>query len=293
MKFAGFDGVIVEGAAEEKVYLYIDEKGGELRDASKFWGLDTHETELAIKKEIGEKNTSVAAIGPAGENLCFGALIENDLHASFSHSGVGTIMGSKKLKAIAIKAKEDAKVDVADNERLKAIAKAWREALKTSEVTTFLGKAGIPRDEYKGVKEFLEVLTAKNLNQKQKGGFKMSKGYRGKIMRVDLTQKKVWDEPLPNEEVLRQYVGCYPLGLWYLEQMVRPGTHPLDPKNPLIFLTGPLTGTAVPSATKPSPAIMPPKVRFFCVFTSWSRTFSRPCWRTAMSKSSLSFRLRC
>lgn len=163
LKFAGFDGVIIEGATKDRVYLYIDENGGELRDATNSWGSDTHETETAIKKEIGEENTSVAAIGPAGENLCFGALIENDLHASFSHSGVGAVMGSKGLKAIAVKGKGNAKIDVVDGEKLKRIAKEWREALKTSEVTTFLSKAGIPRDEYKGVKEALQVLTAKNL----------------------------------------------------------------------------------------------------------------------------------
>jgi len=163
LKFCGYDGIIVEGASKDKVYLYIDEKGGELRDASKFWGLDTHETETAIKEEIGDKKASVAAIGPAGENLCFGALIENDLHASFSHSGGGTIMGSKNLKAIAVKGKEDGTVDVADSAKMNETAKAWREALKTSEVTTFLGKAGIPRDEYVGVKEALQVLTAKNM----------------------------------------------------------------------------------------------------------------------------------
>jgi aldehyde:ferredoxin oxidoreductase len=163
LKFAGFDGFIVEGAAKDKMYLYIDEKGAQLRDASKFWGLDTHETEIAIKKEIGEKNTSVAAIGPAGENLCFGALIENDLHASFSHSGVGTIMGSKRLKAIAIKAKDSAKVDVADNEKMKESARAWRTALKASPVASFLSHAGIPRDEYTAIKEAIQVLTAKNL----------------------------------------------------------------------------------------------------------------------------------
>ena len=87
LKFVGFDGIIVEGASKNLQYLYIDEKGAELRDASKLKGLDTHETEEAIKSEIGKEKTSVAAIGPAGENLCFGALIENDMHASFSHSG--------------------------------------------------------------------------------------------------------------------------------------------------------------------------------------------------------------
>ena len=163
LKFAGYDGIIIEGAAKAKVYLYIDERGAEIRSADKFWGMDTHETETAIKEEIGKDHTSVAAIGPAGENLCFGALIENDFNATFAHSGVGTIMGSKKLKAIAIKAKPRGKVAVADADKLKAAAKEWRSALKTSEVTTFLSNAGIPRDEYVGVKEVLEVLTAKNL----------------------------------------------------------------------------------------------------------------------------------
>ncbi len=163
LKFAGFDGMIIEGAAKDSVYLYIDENGGELRDAGKLKGLDTHETEDAIKDEIGKEKTSVAAIGPAGENLCFGALIENDYHASFSHSGVGTIMGSKKLKAIAVKVDGEEKVDVVDGDKMKEVAKAWRGALETSEVTTFLSKAGIPLDEYEGVKDVLEVLTAKNL----------------------------------------------------------------------------------------------------------------------------------
>jgi aldehyde:ferredoxin oxidoreductase len=161
LKFAGYDGIIVEGASQDRVYLYVDEKGAQIRDASKFWGLDTHETEDAIKKEIGEKQTSVAAIGPAGENLCFGSLIENDHYASFSHSGVGTVMGSKRLKAIAVKG--TGKIAVADPERMKKVAQEWREALKTSEVTTFLAQAGIPRDEYRGVKDALQVLTAKNL----------------------------------------------------------------------------------------------------------------------------------
>ncbi len=116
---------------------------------------------FSLKKEIGEKQTSVAAIGPAGENLCFGSLIENDYYAAFSHSGVGTVMGSKRLKAIAVKG--TGKVTVEDFEKLKKIGQEWREALKTSEVATFLSHAGIPRDEYRGVKDALQVMTAKNL----------------------------------------------------------------------------------------------------------------------------------
>ncbi len=86
---AGFDGIIITGAAEKPVYLWIHDGKAEIRDADRFWGKDTHETEDLIKEDVGVKEASVAAIGPAGENMRAGALIENDKHHSFSHSGMG------------------------------------------------------------------------------------------------------------------------------------------------------------------------------------------------------------
>ena len=92
LKFAGYDGLIIQGVAEKPVYLWICDEEVEIRDGSKIWGKDTHETEDLVKKELGQPKASVAAIGPAGENLCDGALVENDKNHSFSHSGIGTVM---------------------------------------------------------------------------------------------------------------------------------------------------------------------------------------------------------
>ena len=75
------------------------------------------------------------------------------------------------------------------------------------------------------------------------------KGYVNKILRVDLTTGSITTEPLPDESVLRKWVGCYGLGLWYLMRELPDGVGPLDPGNPLIFLNGPLTATHAASPT--------------------------------------------
>jgi len=88
MKAAGLDGIIVTGKSDKPVYLWIDNGKAALRDAGHLWGKkDSHETEGAIQSEIGNSRASVAAIGPAGENLVVGGMICNDKNHSFSHSG--------------------------------------------------------------------------------------------------------------------------------------------------------------------------------------------------------------
>ena len=102
IKQAGFDAIIIEGAAKIPVWLYVNQGTAELRDASKYWGLFTADTEKSIKKELGDKDrrqTSVASIGPAGEKLVRFAAIINDLREACGRSGMGAVMGSKKLKA--------------------------------------------------------------------------------------------------------------------------------------------------------------------------------------------------
>lgn len=160
LKFAGFDGIVVEGRAERPIYLWIHDGEVEIRSAERFWGRDTHESEDLIKEDVGEPRASVATIGPAGENCCAGALIENDKHHSFSHSGVGAVMGSKRLKAIAVYGTRG--VPVYDEKRLKEAAKRWHENLFKSDVARGLAKGGIPRDEYRYAKEKW-ITTAKNM----------------------------------------------------------------------------------------------------------------------------------
>jgi aldehyde:ferredoxin oxidoreductase len=129
LKFAGYDGMIIQGAAEKPCYLYISAGKVELRDASHIWGKDTHETEDLIKDEIGDRaGTTVAAIGPAGENLISGSAIGNDKHHLFAKGGGGEIMGSKKLKAIAISSRGGKGFPVADPQALLDAALAWHKA---------------------------------------------------------------------------------------------------------------------------------------------------------------------
>lgn len=103
LKFAGYDGIIIQGASKTPVYLWICDGTVEIRDATPFWGLYTDETEDAIKAKVGVHDVCVAAIGPAGENLIHGAGIGNDKHHMFCKGGNGLVLGSKKLKAIAVK----------------------------------------------------------------------------------------------------------------------------------------------------------------------------------------------
>ncbi len=99
MKRTGFDLFIFEGAAEKPVYLWVNEDQVEVRSAEHLWGKDVHETTDILLEET-DPNAKVACIGPAGENLSLIAAIMNDKHRAAARSGIGAVMGSKKLKAV-------------------------------------------------------------------------------------------------------------------------------------------------------------------------------------------------
>jgi len=103
LKYAGYDLLILEGASREPVYLWIQDGEVELRSASHLWGKGVFETEDLIKRETGVPDASVAAIGPAGENRVLFAAIVNEKFRAAGRSGVGAVMGSKNLKAIAVR----------------------------------------------------------------------------------------------------------------------------------------------------------------------------------------------
>jgi aldehyde:ferredoxin oxidoreductase len=104
LRFSGFDGIVLQGAAPNWVYLYIHDGMAEIRDATHLVGKNTFEVDSIIKEELQkkERETSVLCIGPAGENLVRFACICTDLGHMAGHNGVGAVMGSKKLKAIAV-----------------------------------------------------------------------------------------------------------------------------------------------------------------------------------------------
>lgn len=103
LKFAGYDMVIVEGKAEKPCYLLINDDDVQIRDAGNVWGKVVSETEDAIRDETGMPKLRIACIGPAGEKLVRFAGIINDKHRAAGRSGVGAVMGSKNLKAIAVR----------------------------------------------------------------------------------------------------------------------------------------------------------------------------------------------
>jgi aldehyde:ferredoxin oxidoreductase len=103
LKRAGWDAIVVTGAAAKPVYLYIRDDQVEIRDASHLWGMEIMDTEETLKAEVGERLARVCEIGPAGENLVRIAGIVNDYKDIAGRAGLGAVMGSKKLKAIVVK----------------------------------------------------------------------------------------------------------------------------------------------------------------------------------------------
>ena len=103
LKRAGFDAIIVEGQAESPLYLWIQDGQAELRSAEHLWGKETAETHFAIQKELKDKQIRTAIIGPGGERLIRYASIANDISHVYGRTGMGAVMGSKRLKAIAVR----------------------------------------------------------------------------------------------------------------------------------------------------------------------------------------------
>jgi aldehyde:ferredoxin oxidoreductase len=121
VKRAGWDGIVVHGKAEKPVYVWMTEDTVEIRDASHLWGLETGPVEEAIREELDDQRIRVAQCGPAGENLVRFANICNDLNEFAGRTGLGAVMGSKNLKAIAVRG--GTPVPLADKSKLTEVAK--------------------------------------------------------------------------------------------------------------------------------------------------------------------------
>ncbi|MCX7911952.1 MAG: hypothetical protein N2506_03165, partial [Dehalococcoidales bacterium] len=137
LKFAGYDGVFFTGIAPGPVYLLIDHGRAVLRDASRLWGRGTLETEDALKAEHGA-DARVICIGPAGEKLSLIAAIITNKGSAAGRSGLGAVMGSKKLKAVAVRG--GMRVPVADAALLKELRTKYLRQLGGH--TEWLGKYG-------------------------------------------------------------------------------------------------------------------------------------------------------
>jgi aldehyde:ferredoxin oxidoreductase len=134
LKMAGWDMVIFEGASPKPVYLFVEDDKAELRDAAHLWGKSVWQTEETIKKQHQDPLIRVSSIGLAGENKVLFAAVVNDLHRAAGRSGVGAVMGSKNLKAIAVRGTKGV-ANITDPKAFLAATRAGKKVLADNAVT--------------------------------------------------------------------------------------------------------------------------------------------------------------
>ena len=139
LKWAGFDGIVLYGRASSPVYLWIRNGEVEIRDAGHLWGKITGEAEAMIKEELGDRKIEVIQIGPAGENEVRFAAVISMSNRAFGRTGLGAVMGSKNLKAIAVRGNQ--KLPIADKAALGKLTRWGVENFAGSDVAG-LGKLG-------------------------------------------------------------------------------------------------------------------------------------------------------
>ena len=152
IRYAGFDGIVITGAADRPCYIRVDDGAVEIREAAHLWGLDTFTVTARIKEELGDRTVKIACIGPAGEKKVSYALVNCEYNRHAGRGGTGAVMGSKNLKALVLRGNRivrpcDAAAFTA------AVEQAYRELRADESITAFTvdGTAGsidFANDEY-------------------------------------------------------------------------------------------------------------------------------------------------
>ena len=140
LKKAGFDIIIIEKKSEKPVFIWINNGIVEIKDAEYLWGLDTHQTTDKIRTDLGDNKIKVACIGPAGEKLSRISCIINEKNRAAGRSGVGAVMGSKNLKAVAVKG--DKEVEITNPIEFKYVRKKCLKKISNNAVVQDIGKYG-------------------------------------------------------------------------------------------------------------------------------------------------------
>lgn len=140
LKFAGYDVIVVKGISNKPVYISIINGQVKFNDANDIWGMETKETIDTIKKKLNDKAVRVACIGPAGENKVRFASIVSDYIFMNARGGLGAVMGSKKLKAIAVRGNKI--IDVEDKAGIKRLAQKFEQNFKKNFVNKAVYEAG-------------------------------------------------------------------------------------------------------------------------------------------------------
>lgn len=140
LKRSGYDAIFVEGTAENPVYIYIEDRKVEIRDASRFWGKETWEAEAMLKEDHGGTKPEAALIGPGGEKLSLISAVMNDEGRAAGRSGLGAVMGSKKLKAVVASGSHE--IPIARPSEMKKVRKTANKQMIRRDIWKFMNKYG-------------------------------------------------------------------------------------------------------------------------------------------------------
>jgi aldehyde:ferredoxin oxidoreductase len=141
VKFAGYDHIVIHGRAQKPVYLWVNDGEVIIKDAQHLWGKNTWETAELIREELGDRDIKTLCIGQAGENLVkYACPITNDERAP-AETGMGAVMGSKNLKAVAVRGSQSVKV--ANPERYEEIIRKWYEDIPKQHLTPLHKSVGV------------------------------------------------------------------------------------------------------------------------------------------------------
>jgi aldehyde:ferredoxin oxidoreductase len=210
LKFAGYDGVFVSGVSEKPVYLFINDGKAEIRDATNLWGKDTFETEDMLSAEHGKK-TYTACIGPSAEKLSLISCVMTNRGSAAGRSGLGAVMGAKKLKAIAVTGSQE--VPIADVE---AANRLRREFMTELGNMAFMGNSFLESYRKYGTSGGTErMIQVGSTPIKNWGGvaivdFPDSSGVGGEAPSVNLERTEgSWHCPVICKGILKEGTGEY------------------------------------------------------------------------------------
>ncbi|KPL24879.1 MAG: hypothetical protein AMJ93_01405 [Anaerolineae bacterium SM23_84] len=175
LKRAGWDGIVISGQAEEPVYLWIKDDHVEIRDASHLWGKKTADVEATLRKELGDERVRVAQCGLAGESRVRFASVMHDVNRAAGRTGLGAVMGSKSLKAVAVRG--SGQVEVADRDKVRTVARWLRDHFMESGYLR-----GIHNDGTAGILISLDVRGGLPTRNFQQGSFDGAETITGETM---------------------------------------------------------------------------------------------------------------
>ncbi len=223
LKYAGFDAIVVYGASDTPVYLWINDGEAELRDASHLWGKLTYDVDTILKEELNDNRIEIAQIGPSGEKLSIFAAIMNMSNRAWGRTGVGAVMGSKKLKAIVVRGTN--KVVPADKKGVMAVSRKGAKEFPDSDMEEFgrygtadtvmgnFGAGGLPTNNWdSGVmsQEGAEAISGERLYDELLRGAeegKQDKQGRDTCYACIVRCKRVVESEWKNNKLVPEYGG--------------------------------------------------------------------------------------